>query len=69
MLWIVKATLQRGIGYDPQGSVSRSVFVCASLLMVALSLFPRSKNVIVHFMDEKKDTDGRKMSNRSSILD
>lgn len=69
MLWIVKSSLQRGIGYDPQGSMSRFIFVCASFLMLALSLFPHSKKFNSSFHAWKKDADGRKMSNRSSILD
>lgn len=34
--------------------MSKFIFVSASLLMLILSLFPHSKNVIVHFMRGKK---------------
>lgn len=68
MIWIVKASLQSGIGCDPQGSLSRFIFVYACHLILTLDTFPHSKNVMVPSMHRKKNSDGRKMSIRSYIF-
>lgn len=66
---IIKVSLQSRICYDSQASLSRFMFVYASLSILTMGIFPLSKNVMVPFMHGKKNTNGRKMPNRSDILD
>lgn len=54
MLWIVKASLQSGFGYDPQSGLSRFVFVYASFLILTAGMFPLSKKCSRSFHAWKK---------------
>lgn len=51
---IIKVSLQSRICYDSQASLSRFMFVYASLSILTMGIFPLSKNVMVPFIHGKK---------------